>query len=402
MRPIEGVPRFLFVDNQVDDFLMYRMGLARKVQEAGFEVHVALPPEPGMENVSREGIIGHPIFMRRLSTGAFDELRCFISLLRLYHRLRPTLVHHMCLKTVLYGGIAARVVGVPAVVSTLYGLGYLFSTHTVKTYVLRSIVMVGLRFAFGHKNHRIIVQNSADRDWLLERYNLPGEVAVLISGSGVDLSLFKPEPEPDEPPVVLLVSRLLWTKGVSEFVTAARAVRARKILARFVLIGAPDHGHPSAIPVGTIEDWCDTGDVEWLGFRQDLPALIAHSHIVCLPTSYGEGVPRILQEAAASGRPVVATDTPGCREIVGHDQSGLLVPVGDVEALVGAFLQLIENAPLRAAMGNCGREIAVTKFSQEQVIDENLVVYCSLLVSLPIAWKSLLAVGLEGSCISFM
>ncbi|WNM60277.1 glycosyltransferase family 4 protein [Candidatus Nitrospira neomarina] len=379
MRPIEGLPRFLFVDTQVDDFLMYRMGLARKVQEAGFEVHVALPREPGMETISRVGIIVHPIFMRRLSMGAFDELRCLISLLRLYRRLRPTLVHHMCLKAVLYGGIASRVVGVPAVVSTLYGLGYLFSTQTVKTYVLRSIVMVGLRFAFGHKNHRVIVQNSADRDWLLSKYNLACEVAVLISGSGVDLSLFKPKPEPDGPPVVLLVSRLLWIKGISEFVAAARAVRARKIPARFVLIGEPDNGHPSAIPVRTLEHWRDTEDVDWLGFRHDLPVLIGQSHIVCLPTIYGEGVPRILQEAAACGRPIVASDIPGCREIVRHGQNGMLVPVGDLNGLIGALVQLIENAPLRATMGTRGYALAVAEFSLEKVIDLNLAVYNSLL-----------------------
>ena len=390
MSKIEGVPRFLFVDTQVDDFLEFRMGLACKVQEAGFEVHVALPREPGMEDISHQGMVVHPIFMRRMSTNPFDELRCFISLLRLYWHLHPRLVHHMCLKSVLYGGIAARVAGVPAVVNTLYGLGYLFSTHTVKTYVLKQIVMVGLQFAFGHKNHRVIVQNSSDWNWLLARYNLPGEGAVLIGGSGVDLSLFTSEPEPDGTLVVLMVSRLLWTKGVAEFVAAARAVHAREIRARFVLVGAPDHGHPSAIPVSTLQQWSEAGDVEWLGFQRNIPTLIVQSHIVCLPSFYGEGAPRILQEAAACGRAVVATDTPGCRDVVAHGQNGLLVPVGDVEALVGAIVHLIENAPLRSVMGKSGHEIAVTKFSQEQVIDENLVVYCSLLSAIPMAWESLM------------
>lgn len=389
MRSNEGVPRFLFVDTQVDDFLKYRMGLVRKVQEAGFEVHVALPREPGLEDISRQGVVVHTIFMRRLSMRPFDELRCFISLLRLYRGLRPTLVHHMCLKSVLYGGIAARVAGVPAVVSTLYGLGYLFSTHTVKTYVLRPIVMVGLQFAFGHKNHRVIVQNSSDRNWLLARYNLPGEGAVLISGSGVDLSLFTPEPEPDGPPVVLMASRLLWAKGVNEFVAVARAVRAQGIRARFVLVGEPDQGHPSAVPVQTLEHWHDAGDLEWLRFRHDMSTLMAQSHIVCLPSFYGEGVPRILQEAAACSRPVVATDSPGCREVVGHDQNGLLVPVGNVEALVGAIVKLIENTPLRAAMGKRGHEIARLKYSLPQVIDANFAVYRAVFASIPMAWKSL-------------
>jgi glycosyltransferase involved in cell wall biosynthesis len=387
--PIEARPRILFVDNQVGDFLQYRIVLARKLREIGFDVHVAVPREPGLEDISRQAIPVHVFYLRRKSTRPLDELLCLVSLLRLYQRLRPTLVHHVCLKPALYGGIAARIAGVPAAVDTLTGLGYLFTTHTVKTRLLRSMVARGFRFSFRHQNHRVILQNSDDRDCLLARSNMPGDHAVLIKGSGVNLSLFTPEPEPDGPPVVLMASRLLWTKGVGEFVTAARVLRARRIRARFVLLGEPDPGHPSAVPVRTLEHWRDAGDVEWPGWQHDMPALIAQSHIVCLPSYYGEGVPRILLEASASGRPIVATDTPGCREVVRHGQNGLLVPAGDGEALIGAIAQLIENAPLRAAMGTRGREIAGIEFSVEQVIDANLAVYRSLFASIPGAWKSL-------------
>ena len=377
MGPTESAPRFLFVDTQVNDFLKDRMGLAHKVQDAGFEVHVALPLEPGLEDIVRQGIAVHIIYLRRTSTRPLDELCCWVSLLRLYRRLRPTLIHHLCLKPMLYGGIAARVAGVPMVVNTLTGLGHLFSTHTVGTRFLRSIVASGLRFSFGHHNHRVIFQNPSDRDCLRARCNLPSGRAVLIKGSGVDTSLFTPGPEPEGPPVVLMACRLLWSKGVGEFVAAARALRARGIRARFLLVGEPDYGHPAAVPVDILEHWRDAGDAEWLGSRHDMPAVIVQSHIVCLPTSYGEGVPRILLEAAASGRPIVATDSPGCREVVRHGQNGLLVPVGDCEALVGAIAQLIENAPLRAAMGGRGREIAATEFSRTQVIDATLAVYHS-------------------------
>jgi glycosyltransferase involved in cell wall biosynthesis len=389
MPPIEAVPRILFVDNQARDFLQYRMVLARKLREAGFDVHVAVPRESGVEDISRQGIAVHLFYLRRKSTWPIDELRCLISLLRLYQGLRPTLVHHICLKPTLYGGIAARITGVPAAVDTLTGLGYLFTTHTVKTRALRSIIAGALRFSFRHQNHRVIFQNPYDRDCLLARSNMPGDHAVLIKGSGVNLSLFIPKPEPDGPPVVLMASRLLWTKGVGEFVTAARALRGRGIRARFILLGEPDPGHPSAVPVRTLEHWRDAHDVEWRGWHDDMPALIAQSHIVCLPSYYGEGVPRILLEAAASGRPIVATDTPGCREVVRHGQNGLLVPPGDAEALARAIAQLIENAQLRADMGTRGREIAITEFSLEQVIDANLAVYRSLLISIPRAWKSL-------------
>lgn len=355
------------------------MELARKVREAGYDVHVALPRESGLDEISSQGIVVHIIHLQRVSTGLVDQMRCWVNLLQLYRRLRPAVVHHMCIQPVLYGGIAARVVGVPVVISTLYGLGYLFCTYTMKACVLRPIVTIALRFALQHKNHRIIVQNSADRDFLLFRCNLPSDRIVLIEGSGVDLSLFMPEPEPEGVPVVLMASRLLLTKGVQDFVVAARTIRAQGIRARFVLVGEPDHGHPSAVPVDSLKRWHDAGDVEWLGFRLDMPALIAQSHIVCLPSRYSEGVPRILQEAAAVGRPVVATESPGCFEVVHHNKNGLLVPIGDGEALAGALVQLINNPLLRAAMGAHGRTIAVTAFSLEHVIDKNLAVYRSLL-----------------------
>ncbi len=377
----EAAPRVLFVDNEVNDFLQYRMVLAGALLKAGFEVHVALPREPGLDEISRQGIPVHIIYLRRKSTWIFDELRCSVSLLRLYWQLRPALVHHICLKPALYGGIAARLSGVPAVVHTLAGLGYLFTTRTAKTRALQPIVERGLRFSFGHRNNRVTLQNPDDRNFLLGRRIARDEDAVLIKGSGVDLSVFTPTPEPDAPPVVLMASRLLWTKGVAEFVTAARALHARGIRARFVLLGEPDQGHPSAVPVRTLERWRDEGDVEWLGWCRDMPALIAQSHIVCLPSSYGEGIPRILLEAAASGRPVVATDTTGCREIVRHGQNGLLVPPGNGEALVEAISRLLESAPLRAMMGARGREIAAAEFSLGQMIDANVAVYRSLLVS---------------------
>ena len=270
------------------------MVLGLKLREAGFDVHVAVPREPGLEEISRQGIAVHIFYLQRKSTRLLDELRCLVSLLRLYRQLRPTLVHHICLKSTLYGGIAARIAGVSAAVNTITGLGHLFTTHTVKTRVLRLIVAGALRFSFGHQNHRVIFQNPSDRDRLLARSSMPSDNAVLIRGSGVNLSLFTAEPEPDGPPVVLMASRLLWAKGVGEFVTAARVLRARGIRARFVLLGEPDPGHPSAVPVPTLEHWRDAGDVEWPGWQLDMPSWIAQSHIICLPSYYGEGVPRIL------------------------------------------------------------------------------------------------------------
>src|SRR5262245_8719445 len=186
MPPIEPIPRILFVDNQVRDLVQYRMALLRKLREAGFDVHVAVPREPGLEEISRQGFAVHIFYLQRKSTRLLDELRCWVSLLRLYRQLRPMLVHHICLKPALYGGIAAWITGVPAAVDTITGLGHLFTTHTVKTRVLRSIVAGALRFSFGHQSHRVIFQNPYDRAYLLARSNTPSDRAVLIKGSGVD------------------------------------------------------------------------------------------------------------------------------------------------------------------------------------------------------------------------
>jgi glycosyltransferase involved in cell wall biosynthesis len=377
--PNEAAPRILFVDNQVSDFLRYRISLACKLREVGFDVHIALPQDDGVEDILRQGFPVHSFFLQRKSTRPSNELRSCVSLLSLYRQLRPKLVHHLCLKPTLYGGISARICGVPASVSTLTGLGYPFTAGTLKMRLLQPIIAMGLRYCFRHQNHLVIFQNGYDRDRLLASGIVPGDRAVLINGSGVDLSSFTPKPEPHGPPVVLMACRMLWEKGVAEFVAAARALRLRGIRARFVLVGEPDDGHPSAIPVPTLKQWRAAGDVEWLGWRDDMAIVIAQSHIVCLPSYYGEGIPRILVEAAASGRPIIGTDFSGCREIIRHGQNGLVVPPHDVEALEGAIAQLIENAPLRAAMGTCGREIAAGRFSIDTVINANLAVYSSVL-----------------------
>jgi glycosyltransferase involved in cell wall biosynthesis len=376
----DAARRVLFVDNQVNDFLLYRSELAHALRDCGYDIHVAVPQEPRLDEISRLGFPVHTFFLRRFSTRPLDELRCLASLISLYRRLRPALVHHIALKTSLYGGLAGRIIRVPAAVDTLTGLGHLFTTRTPKAHVLRSIVVRGLRVSCSHGNHRVILQNVNDRDRLLA-CGIKRSATLIIRGSGVNVSLFKPCPEPQGPPMVLMASRLLWEKGVGEFVAAARALRAHGTKVRFVLAGEPDHGHPSAIPEAVLARWHDAGDIEWLGWRDDMPALIAQSQIVCLPTYYGEGIPRILVEATSAGRPVVTTDAPGCHEVVRHGHNGLLVPRRNHDALVAALAQLLADPVARAAMGQRGREIALTEFALEHVIEANLALYRLLLRS---------------------
>lgn len=372
-------PKILFVENQLSDFVTDRRGIVCRVQEAGYDVHAAFPKDIGNGYVSTPGVVVHGIYLKRTSTWPLSELYCVVSLYRLYRSSRPTLVHHIGLKLTLYGGMAARLAGVPAVVGTFTGLGYLFTTDSFDVRFLRYCVVKVLRLSLRHSSHRFIFQNPEDRECLLGESSVLSSRTTLIRGSGVDLAAFIATPESSGSPVVLMASRLLWSKGVGAFVEAARALRARGVPARFVLVGEPDEGHPSAVPIEILQRWRDAGDVEWLGSRSDMADLIRQSHIVCLPTSYGEGVPRILLEAAACARAIVATDSPGCREIVRHGHNGLLVPKGDGKALVEALEQLISNVPLRTAMGTRSREIAVREFSYQQVVGANLAVYRALL-----------------------
>lgn len=371
--------RLLYVVNDAAFFLSHRLALALAAAKAGYEVHVATPDARVAEEIRNAGLAFHPVAFSRRGTNPLEDLQSLRSLYRLYCSLRPDLVHHVTIKPVLYGGIAARLARAPAVVSAISGLGHVFVAKGFKAAVLRFLVTRAYKFALGHPNAKAIFQNPDDRKALTSDGLLPAESAALIKGAGVDMKDFAPSPEVEGIPVVLFASRMLWTKGVREFVDAARRLQANGVRARFVLVGEPDGGNPMAIPTDELKAWAQSGAVEWLGRRNDMPTVFAQSHIVCLPTSYGEGVPKVLIEAAASRRAIVATDVPGCREIVRHGENGLLVPVHDVDVLAAALNELIQDASLRQRMGSRGREIAEAEFSLTKVTAETLSVYQELL-----------------------
>ena len=370
--------RVLFVDNDVNSFYSYRIEMARATRDAGYDVHIACPPGKATEILEREGFTFHAIPMTRSGLMPWKEVGTIAMLFRLYRKVQPDLVHHLRLKPVLYGGIAASIARVPAVVGLLTGLGYVFTADTRKARAIRSAVVLSCKLAFRRKNQRIIFQNPDDRFVFVQNQILPAHKTVLIRGSGVDVKTWVPTPEPDGVPVVILAARMLRDKGVIDFVEAAAMLKKAGVKARFVLVGETDPGNPTAISVEQLRKWADTGDVEWWGHRGNMQEVIAQSHVVCLP-SLREGVPKVLIEAAACGRPIVATDAPGCREIVRHGENGLLVPVNNSRALADALRVMVLNEDVRINMGRRGREIVVEEFSSEIVINETLGVYRELL-----------------------
>ncbi len=378
--------KLLYIVNESYFFMSHRLPIARAAHAAGYQVHVAAPedhvwaPEGFTVQALRDaGFAFHPIPLSRRGTNPWQEARTLIALWRLIRGLRPELVHLLTIKPLLYGGLAARLLGVPGVVAAVTGLGQVFVSSGATAGLLRRLAVMAYRVATGHPNGRVIVQNAGDMETLARSGAVKPERMVLIRGSGVSLSAFAPSPEPDGPPLVILPARMIWEKGVAEFVEAARLLRARGVEARFALVGDSKASNPRAVPQPTLEKWSREEGVEWWGRRTDMARVFAGAHIVCLPSTYGEGVPKVLIEAAACGRPIVACDIPGCREITHQGENGLLVPPGDTEALAAALARLIENSDLRRRFGARGRELVEAGFSEDRVVRATLEVYRALL-----------------------
>ena len=379
-----SAPRLLYVVNEAYFFLTHRLGLAEAAQASGYEVEVAAPADHvwapagfSTGEIEKRGFRCHAIPLSRRGRNPFADLRTLGALARLYRTRRPELVHHLTIKPVLYGGIAARLTGVPAVVSSVTGLGRAFTAKGAGAAAVRRGVLFLYRRATAHPNLRVIVQTAADGSALVEEGAVRADRIVHIPGSGVDLAEFVPQPEPDGTPVVVLAARLLWEKGVGEFVEAAALLRRRGAAARFALVGDTRPGVEGAVAPERIEAWVREGTVEWWGRRDDMPDVLAACQVFCLPSRYGEGVPKVLLEAAACGRPLVATDIPGCRAVVRGGENGLLVPPGDAGALADALQTLLADPAARRRMGERSRTIAA-EFDVRTVIDRTLGVYASV------------------------
>lgn len=374
-------PKLLFVVTEDYFFCSHRLPLARAAMEAGYEVTVATRFDRHSEIIRAEGIGAAPFALGR---GGMNPFRAGASVLRLaalYRRLRPDIVHHIAFKSIVVGSIAAKLAKVPAVVNTFTGLGYMYSSDDLRAALLRRPVEAVLKACLGGKGRAVIAQNPDDRRILAGVMGVKPESLALVRGSGVDPGRYPASEEPASKPQVAFISRMLWSKGVGDFVAAAVKLRAEFPGTRFILVGDTDPDNPQSVPRAQLESWNAQGAVEWLGRREDISEILAASHIVALPSTYGEGVPKILIEAAASGRPIVTTDIPGCREIVRDGMNGLLVPAGNPDALADGMRQLIADPAARRRMGAAGRLIVEQEFSQRQVVAETLAVYRSVLTN---------------------
>ncbi len=362
--------KLLYIVTEDWYFVSHRLQLAVAAQAAGFDVAVATCKGQQADEICGAGIRLIPF---TLSRRGGNPLREVMALWRLYRDEQPDLVHHVALKPVMLGALAARLARVPAQVNAVAGLGWLFISSSGVVRLVRPTLLWILVRLLNRQCSLTIVQNPEDKA-LLECSGMSSQRLRLIRGVGVDVQGFYPVMPPPGPVCIVLVARMLWDKGVGEFVEAARQLAEEGVNARFVLVGAPDPANPASVPESTLRSWHGKQGVEWWGRREDMLAVLQGAHIACLP-SYREGLPKSLLEAAACGLPIVTTDAPGCREVVRDGVNGLLVPVRDAAALATALKKLIDGAALRRRMGEQSRLRAETEFGLETVIAQTLAVY---------------------------
>jgi glycosyltransferase involved in cell wall biosynthesis len=361
-------------------FHSHRLALGRAAAAAGYDVTVATRVGQRGEDIQAAGMRVVRLPWRRRSTNVWNELRTFAALLELYRTLRPDLVHHVALKPVLYGSLVARLTGTRRVLNAVAGFGYSFVAPGARAAFTRRILMASFSRMSNRAGSRVLVQNPDDERELRDSGLVRADRLVVIPGSGVDVDRFSPPPEgePVGVPRVTLVSRMLWSKGVGEFVEAARLLKAEGVEFDAVLVGDPDPENPQSIPEETLRGWHDEGVAVWWRHQDDIASVWARSHVAVLP-SHREGLPKTLLEAAACGRPMVATDVPGCREVVVDGRNGILVPDKNPPLLARAIAALLADPRRRQEMGRAARADAVEKFSEAVVIERVLALYRSML-----------------------
>ena len=358
----------------------FRRSLCVSLREAGHDVLLISPDGPYGPRLRVLGFRWQPLPMDRRSLNPLREALLLWTLVRLFRREKPHVVHGFTIKCAIYGSLAARLAGVPARVNAVAGMGYVFISSSMKARILRPLVRTLLKFALGGRNARLILQNPDDAALFSQTRLVDAASIRLIPGSGVDCVRFSPDPARvrGERVRVLLPARLLWDKGLAEYAEAARLLKKEGVLVDLLLAGEPDPGNPASVPEATVRSWVSDGLLHWLGHVEDMPTLFRSVDIVALP-SYREGLPKGLIEAAACGCALVTTDVPGCREVVTDGVDGVLVPPCDAVALAGAIRRLVEDERDRRRLAAAARQKACALFDERIVVARTQDVYAELL-----------------------
>ncbi|WP_347337048.1 glycosyltransferase [Bradyrhizobium retamae] len=360
LEPAAPRRRILYVVNEDFAFLLNRLPMARAAREAGFEVHVATRVDKGADAIEAEGFTLHKIPFRRGGLSPFSAIPTIAALRRVEKKIKPLIVHHSGLQCCVYGSIASYGTAI-SIVNAITGLGYIFTSMTWRTRLLKRSMAMLLPRLLNSEQSLVLVQNPDDQS-SLESLGIDRQRITLIPGSGVDTDVLQPLPEPDGPITIGFAGRLLSDKGIRALVAAHGILRDQRHDINLIIAGNPDPANPTSVGLEEVREWSRRPGITWLGHIDDIVSLWRRCHFAVLP-SHREGLPMSLLEAAACGRAMIAADAPGCREIVLNEQTGLLVPIEDPSALAGAILRLATSFPLRARYGQAAREVVVNKLS---------------------------------------
>ena len=360
----------------------FRLSTALELKARGHEVVLLSPPGEFGVRFATHGLRWITLTMERASLNPFREAMTLRELVRIVKRERPDLLHSFTVKCAVYGALASRIAKVPAVVNAVAGMGYVFTSSHFKARALRPVVRLLMRFTLAGGHSRLILQNPDDAEAFVQSRLVPVQQIRVIRSSGVDTSRFFPRNDATQgqPLRVLLAARLLWEKGVGEFVEASKKLKDGGRDIEFILAGTPDHGNPRSVERAQVERWARDGLINWLGHVEDMAALMRSVDVMALPSYYREGVPRSLIEGAASGLALVTTDLPGCREVVSeHGCDGLHVEPRNVAALAEQLARLDDDRVLLCRLGVRARSKALDHFDERLVIKNTIAVYDELL-----------------------
>jgi len=372
--------KILFVVNVDWFFASHRMDLGKAALREGYEVHIATTVTENKIICNQEGFIVHDIYMKRSSINPFHIFRYFLDLIKTINLIRPNIVHLITIKPVLIGGLALKFCNVPAVVFAISGMGYVFIGKKTYHKFLRYVSSIIYRLALNHSNSIVICQNKDDQNLVKNLTNLPYSKFILIKGSGVDINKFSYSKLPSTIPIVMFPSRILVDKGVMEFIEAAKLTvnsTSFNLPARFVVVGMVDTENQASLKLSDLMELEKNKIIEYWGHKNNMEKILPQSSIIVLP-SYREGLPKVLSEAAACGRPIITTNVPGCREVIENNISGLLVPAKDSKKLSEAIMKLLLDRDLSSSFGKAGRRYAEKNFAIEKIILQHLEIYKSL------------------------
>ncbi len=380
---IEKSTRVLMILNEMDWFWSHRLPLAAGIMEKDWQLTLATHDASTDSGLSDMGIDAFDVPRLKHFYNLFAQLKFLLSVAKAIKSLKPDVVHVITIRYSLYVGLVSRIIGYKSVIFTIAGLGSLFSSPTFKMRLLRILMTPILKFAFGGKGRLFIFQNPDDRNILLSAGVVDEDQVYLIRGSGVDLHEFPyvPYQASAETPKILFASRLLRDKGICDFIDAAKLLKEKGVAAEFIVAGSLINGNSRFISLGEIENAHDEGIVDWRGKVTDIHELMQESMMIVFPSFYGEGVPKVLLEAAATGRPIVTCDLPGCREVVKNNVNGILTPPQNPVLLARAIESLIGSESKRQSQGKAGRRMVEAEFHSEFVVQQTMEVYKRALCS---------------------